>query len=167
MSLADLREKYGKKRNSKHVINSAIRAEIPGGGKILDAGHLLSMRIPHLPPHYQNKMYDALDLMLLAMGEMKASIAQKYGVGTGEPMPPQPEERKPDGPAMPEEERPALPEEERPAMPEEERRNQAVTVRLTAEEIFRLTEPEHKKAVAETIRELVEKGLQKPLNNKE
>jgi hypothetical protein len=55
----------------------------------------------------------------------------------------------------------------RPALPRYERRDQKITVRLTAAEVAQLTENCHQKAVAETIRELVQKGWKRKKKNAE
>jgi hypothetical protein len=55
----------------------------------------------------------------------------------------------------------------KPLLPHCECRDSKITVRLTAEEVARLTENSHQKAVAETIRELVQKGWKRKKLNEE
>lgn len=139
MPVKELKTKYGKNKKPKIAINTAIRNEIPGGGEILDLTYKISLLLPKLPPKEREVVNDILNDLNVAAGLMKSHIAAKYGLATAEKQPEQPTEEK---------RRPG-----RPAIPPEQKRDQQITVRLTAEEIYRITEPEHRRRLSEDIRQ--------------
>jgi hypothetical protein len=141
MPVKELREKYGKNKKSKIAINTAIRNEIPGGDKVLDLTYKISLLLPKLPPKERERINDILNDLNVAAEEMKNHIAAKYELATADA------EKQPE--QLPEEKR----RPGRPSVPPEQRRDQQITVRLTAEEIDRITEPEHRRRLSEDIRQ--------------
>jgi hypothetical protein len=137
MPVKELREIYGKNKKTKIAVNTAIRKEIPGGGKILDLTYKISMILPKLPPKSRETVNDILNDLNVAAEEMKKHIAAKYNLATAKQTETVEEKRRPG----------------RPAISPEQRRDKQITVRLTAEEIERITEPEHRKRLSEDIRQ--------------
>jgi uncharacterized protein (DUF4415 family) len=147
MPVKELKEKYGKNKKPKVAINSAIRKEIPGGGKILDLTYKLSLLLPKLPPKSREIVNDILNDLNVAAEEMKNHIAAKYQLATAEQ--PATEKRRPG----------------RPTVPPEQRRDQQITVRLTPKEIEKITEPGYRKRLSEDIRQwLLSKKQSNPQN---
>jgi len=141
-SIAELKTKYGVSKKPKLAINAAIRAEIPGGAKVLDLTYKLSCQLPKLRNGKREVAQNILNELLMVSDEMKNFIAEKYHFESAETQ--EAEIRRPG----------------RPALPKEKRRNQQITVRLSPEELARITEPGHRKAVGELVRELVLKASQ-------
>jgi uncharacterized protein (DUF4415 family) len=152
MPVKELKAQYGKNKKPKAAINTAIRNEIPGGGKILDLTYKISLLLPKLPPKNREVVNDILNDLNLAAEEMKNHIAAKYRLATAEKQPEQlPEEKRKPG---------------RPSVPPEQRRDQQITIRLTAEEIYRITEPGHRKRLSEDIRQWLLSKRQKENSKK-
>lgn len=73
MGFKELRQKYGK--TSARAVNAAIRAEMPGGGIILD---LLTKT--HPLKNNDPQWADAYQSLLQARNEMFNAVAEKYGL---------------------------------------------------------------------------------------
>jgi hypothetical protein len=95
MPVKELKEKYGKNKKPKLVINATIRKEIPGGGKLLDLTHKVTLLLPKLPPKNREVVNGILNDLLVVSEEMKNHIATQYGFITAEPEPPTEKKRRP------------------------------------------------------------------------
>lgn len=79
MSTRDLQEKYGA-ANSKAAINAAIRAEIPGGGELLDALETAHKAAGRNDDPAAATIGRVLTALLRAKGAMEAEIRRRYGI---------------------------------------------------------------------------------------
>jgi uncharacterized protein (DUF4415 family) len=134
MPVKELKEKYGKNKKPKLAINAAIRKEIAGGGKLLDLTHKITLLLPKLPPKNREVVNDILNDISAIAEEMKNHIVTQYGFATAEP--PAEEKRRPG----------------RPAVSPEQKRDKQFTIRLTAQEIEKITEHGNQKRLSEDIR---------------
>jgi hypothetical protein len=77
MSTRDLAAKYGKNRNSRRLINDAIRAELVGGAEALDALELLRQQHERQGTPETHAALAAIHRIIDAMA---AEIRQRYGL---------------------------------------------------------------------------------------
>jgi hypothetical protein len=74
---SDLREKYGRSKNTRQLINAAIRAELAGGNQALDALGQLDLRYDLTEGPAGAFAKDTLHTIVDAMA---AEIRRRYGL---------------------------------------------------------------------------------------
>ena len=88
MPTKDLAAKYGKNKNSRVLVNAAIRAELVGGNETLEALELadrLSRASADIPPGLEsyavvNLIPQTLDAVHAIAAAMRADVRQRYGM---------------------------------------------------------------------------------------
>jgi hypothetical protein len=85
MATKDLAAKYGKSKNSKQLINAAIRAELVGGNETLEAqtvadNLMLRARSDRAPPIVLDQVQENLAAVQAIAAAMRAEIRKRYGM---------------------------------------------------------------------------------------
>jgi len=78
MGIYDLRKIYGKNKKANQAINSAIRAEIPGGGRLLNLTYETHQNLMTMPEDVQTAVLPIYHELTFIRQEMLNWIAQKY-----------------------------------------------------------------------------------------
>lgn len=85
MATKDLAAKYGKSKNSRQLLNAAIRAELVAGNEALDAltaadSLMLRLRDGRAPPIVLDLAGETMSAVQAIAAAMRAEIRKRYGM---------------------------------------------------------------------------------------